>query len=318
MSYALKKIEYEDAPTPETIIQCYVDPTVVLHKEQNYKLNPIPGIIGLWYSRPPLQLKLTARIMRFPYTPMGKLVKRYCGSDFALYRPEFADVTAEQLHSMYRSPCKTCSGPIPWPGFFISFCSVECRYPKQGTYICTKCNEEKPRRVIAEGRIRLIRNTKICYDCIPYGCKEVLLWIDPSCSCGVTDLQKFNKNNYARCKRCVNASKKMKIRSHRKRALKYLGGECIICGYNDQSRAIDIHHVDPSIKDPNAKKMYNWKWERLKLELDKCVLLCRVCHAEHHGGYIKVPPGERGFFRKIIRRIQIYLMHYLQSSLRAA
>jgi hypothetical protein len=48
--------------------------------------------------------------------------------------------------------------------------------------------------------------------------------------------------------------------------------------------ALDIHHVDPKKKDPDFKRMRGWAWDRIKNELDKCMLLCKNCHAAHHAG----------------------------------
>jgi hypothetical protein len=48
--------------------------------------------------------------------------------------------------------------------------------------------------------------------------------------------------------------------------------------------ALDFHHKDPAKKDPNWRLMRNWTFERIKDELEKCLLVCRNCHAEIHYG----------------------------------
>lgn len=67
-------------------------------------------------------------------------------------------------------------------------------------------------------------------------------------------------------------------------AIKYKGGKCIICGYDECPQALDFHHVNPNEKDyvlsGGTKSL-----EHLKPELDKCVLLCCRCHREVHAGY---------------------------------
>ncbi len=64
----------------------------------------------------------------------------------------------------------------------------------------------------------------------------------------------------------------------------YLGGKCSKCGYDKNLSALDIHHTDPSKKEfqLNATKLGGTDWETVKVELKKCVLLCKNCHSEHH------------------------------------
>ena len=76
-------------------------------------------------------------------------------------------------------------------------------------------------------------------------------------------------------------------RAKKKRLLvDYKGGKCEHCGFQcDVMSVYDFHHKDPSVKDfgissssGNGKSL-----EKAKQEVDKCLLLCRNCHAiEHH------------------------------------
>lgn len=76
----------------------------------------------------------------------------------------------------------------------------------------------------------------------------------------------------------------------KEKAVQYLGGKCIVCGYNSCAQALVAHHLDPSKKEFNlAQKGYTRSWERVKAELDKCVLLCCRCHSELHCGFISLP-----------------------------
>ena len=63
--------------------------------------------------------------------------------------------------------------------------------------------------------------------------------------------------------------------------VEYKGGKCEKCGYNKCIDALDFHHLDPKEKDFNVGgKSFNL--ERLKKEVDKCVLVCANCHREIH------------------------------------
>lgn len=62
----------------------------------------------------------------------------------------------------------------------------------------------------------------------------------------------------------------------------YKGGKCERCGYcKPVPPAYDFHHLDPT-KKKFAISGKSYSFERLKEEVDKCILLCRICHAEVH------------------------------------
>ena len=66
-------------------------------------------------------------------------------------------------------------------------------------------------------------------------------------------------------------------------AVEYKGGCCSICGYDGCIEALEFHHIDPSEKDFGiSSKGYTRSWERVKEEIDRCVLLCANCHREVH------------------------------------
>lgn len=66
------------------------------------------------------------------------------------------------------------------------------------------------------------------------------------------------------------------------RALEYKGGKCLRCGYDKCYSALQFHHRDPSEKEMDWKYLRKRSWDFIKLELDKCDLLCSNCHAEVH------------------------------------
>lgn len=75
----------------------------------------------------------------------------------------------------------------------------------------------------------------------------------------------------------------------REMAIEYGGGSCQICGYNKCRRALSFHHKDPSKKDFGlSAKGLTRSWEKTKIELDKCVLVCANCHMEIHEGLAEV------------------------------
>lgn len=74
----------------------------------------------------------------------------------------------------------------------------------------------------------------------------------------------------------------------KERSIEYLGGKCCVCDYDRCYQALQCHHVDPSSKDFNIAHKHGWSFERIKSELDKCILVCATCHAEIHAGTVLV------------------------------
>ena len=90
------------------------------------------------------------------------------------------------------------------------------------------------------------------------------------------------------CKDCNNKLTMDKQKQLKLDALNYKGGKCIVCGYNKYAGSLDFHHLDPSKKEFAISSLRAYKWENVKPELDKCVVLCKNCHGEFHGGIIKL------------------------------
>lgn len=63
----------------------------------------------------------------------------------------------------------------------------------------------------------------------------------------------------------------------------YKGGKCQVktCGYNKCYDSLSFHHINPNEKD-FALSRKSYSFERLKKEVDKCVLVCNNCHGEIH------------------------------------
>ena len=45
---------------------------------------------------------------------------------------------------------------------------------------------------------------------------------------------------------------------------------------------LDFHHVDPNEKDFDIGSASKYSTKKLKVELEKCIILCRNCHADFH------------------------------------
>ncbi len=160
---------------------------------------------------------------------------------------------------------------------------------------CAYCKKEFKGTIIIDGKVRNLKNRKLCLECSPFGCHNTrpvtrsmapLVSTEPhkcayeSCSAIITTNNKF-------C--CEKCSMKYYVNAHRRRtkekAIEYKGGKCSICGYNTCVAALQFHHLDPKEKEFSlSHDGHARKWETVKQELDKCILVCANCHAEIHNG----------------------------------
>lgn len=49
-----------------------------------------------------------------------------------------------------------------------------------------------------------------------------------------------------------------------------------------------FHHLDPATKETEVSKMCSWSLDKIKAEINKCVVLCLNCHPLVHKGDILV------------------------------
>ncbi len=88
------------------------------------------------------------------------------------------------------------------------------------------------------------------------------------------------------CHACKHVSKidsvwKRHRVKYKTRAIKYLGGKCILCGYNKEIIAVYCFHHEGH-KEFVVGTLYGRSWDVIKRELDKCVLMCLRCHRKFH------------------------------------
>ena len=99
------------------------------------------------------------------------------------------------------------------------------------------------------------------------------------------------KRKYADRRQYLIAAVNKRRKKIRQMAIEYKGGKCIACGYNAYIEALEFHHINSNGKDFSiSSKGYARSWERVKKEIDKCVLLCANCHREMHA-QAKVQPS---------------------------
>lgn len=96
-------------------------------------------------------------------------------------------------------------------------------------------------------------------------------------------------NGYFRCKRCRNDHVIANRRNSKFKLVEEFGGKCKICGYNKCIGNLTFHHLDPSKKEFQISQSgRTLSIKKLRLEANKCVLLCHNCHGEVHAGLIQI------------------------------
>ena len=154
--------------------------------------------------------------------------------------------------------CLNCNKETTNPKFCSRSCSATFNnrlYPKRKpTKNCKNCG-------------KLINNTS--WYCTK--CKKNKLKKNP------LKYTQFNaKTKNKRIKSASTARKRQKVLF-----VEYKGGKCEICGYNKCISALEFHHIDPATKKFQVGQTYR-RFELMKPELDKCMLLCANCHRELH------------------------------------
>lgn len=164
---------------------------------------------------------------------------------------------------------------------------------------CPKCNSEIQYNYQCSKRKAEQKKT-ICASC-----RNLDRELKPNCQCSFCNKDLYrspstkNRGKYVFCTYgCKNKFygprriKKNKIRNRicdqknirykKEKAIEYKGGRCELCGYNKCIAAFDFHHINPQEKKYNIKDLMTRKWDLVKEEIDKCILLCSNCHRELH------------------------------------
>ena len=167
--------------------------------------------------------------------------------------------------------------------------------------ICKKCTNPFSSCAIIDGVKRSFSHRKYCLDCSPFGQHNV------------RQLEKTSKERVKQeCQRCGQPSFKGKHCSAcavtlwrirlKEKAVAYKGGQCCLCGYSKCIKSLDFHHKDPNEKDFGIGTGFTRSWEKVKAELDKCILVCRNCHGEIHAGVTEIPTGSN---QKLVKKIEL-------------
>jgi hypothetical protein len=177
--------------------------------------------------------------------------------------------------------------------------------------ICKKCHVQFPNWIKIDGKLKNLHCRQFCLICSPYKTHNTKNLANENykptflikngikyklcCKCGIylqcnSENYYINKNKkvYSYCKQCgknktVTQQKQLKLQ-----CINYKGGKCSICGYDKYFGSMEFHHLDPSKKDFGISDGRCYNFNKIKIELDKCILVCSNCHKEIHGGITNI------------------------------
>jgi len=148
---------------------------------------------------------------------------------------------------------------------------------------CKKCNSHFPNRIEVNGEKRIVGGRKNCFNCSPLGPPRIKRKnqgdFNRTCElCSREYIYSHEKGHTEKlCNSCsVNSRRFLR----KKKMVEYKGGKCYKCGYDKSTRALEFHHRDKKEKLFNVSGSHCIKWEKIKVELDKCDLVCSNCHKE--------------------------------------
>ena len=140
--------------------------------------------------------------------------------------------------------------------------------------LCTNCHREEH----YNNKINTIMNV--------YNCNEEIRYC-PRCQSNksINNFYKRGDNNEPNtyCKQCANNQVTERQKELKEKCVEYKGGKCEICGYDKHKCVLEFHHKNPKEKEFNLSKKSSLFDDNIVRELNKCRLLCGVCHREEHG-----------------------------------
>lgn len=177
--------------------------------------------------------------------------------------------------------------------------------------VCKKCKSQFPNWLRENEKLYNLHSRKFCLSCSPFKShntknlmntdykpvfieKEGIKYkLCPECE----QYLELNSNNYYitksgkfhhYCKLCGKKRTIARQKELKLQCIAYKGGKCQFCGYNKYYGSLAFHHTNPSQKDFGISDGRCYNLEKIKPELDKCILVCNNCHGEIHGGITKI------------------------------
>lgn len=171
--------------------------------------------------------------------------------------------------------------------------------------ICKKCLGEFPNWIKIDGKLRNTCGRVYCPNCSPIKkglknsarlahyktinnivhkqCRDCEIWKPKH-----TEFYHIKSKDglYPKpyCKNCQSIKRYNQLEKAKMKAVVFKGNRCQDCHKQFKHFAYDFHHRNPDKKDfdLSSGRLMHKTWQALKIELDKCDLLCAICHRDRH------------------------------------
>lgn len=100
------------------------------------------------------------------------------------------------------------------------------------------------------------------------------------CPCG-----NFVKRGKTYCSSCISRYMYLRFNAKKMAAVEFLGGRCKKCNMKFHPTVFNFHHIIPSTKTMEWRKMRLSSAAKLHKELNLCQLLCANCHQQEHTNF---------------------------------
>ena len=146
------------------------------------------------------------------------------------------------------------------------------------TKSCVECGNKIPLSSIVDGKRRNLQNRTKCLNCLPFGSSQ---YATPAKS------SKCKQLDYVKKFKDLHGIDPIGLRriSRRYYFTSLLVDGCQICGYNKTSKNLVFHHTNNKEARLSSRE-FQFSWERTKLELQKCCVVCHNCHGEIHSNLV--------------------------------
>ncbi len=154
----------------------------------------------------------------------------------------------------------------------------------------TKIDVEEVKKFLLENSISLARKK---FSCSRYFLNHLVEKYKIKCKFGSGNPQLYcqlcgKKNLVTLCHFCTTCTSRIRRLSAKIKGVKLLGAKCKHCGWETSEEnysAFEFHHTGEEEKEIEIGKYLNSNWNKVKKELEKCILLCSRCHRIYHSKY---------------------------------
>lgn len=148
---------------------------------------------------------------------------------------------------------------------------------------CRKCgleaHIEEELELFAKDKQAKYGRTTLCKECAR---ENTTKWYNENKERCIEKNKEWHNNNKERQRQ----NQQERIKRNREALKEYIGGtfKCEYCGFEHPTSApFDFHHINPDEKENSVGNLVQGSsLERLFKEVDKCVFLCKNCHALEH------------------------------------